>query len=173
MKKWFLGGFLILSGICFYKYENSGTAVTVFAFFCILTAAALQDMDKMQISDGCCAAVFVPAFAAMLTMPEITITSRLLGTVCVSVPMLILAVVRPRAFGGGDIKLMAASGFFLGWRTTVISAVLAIIFGGMYGGYLLWVKKAEKTSRFAFGPFLCVGMMIGILYGERMIHLLM
>lgn len=173
MKKWFLGGFLICSGICFHKYETTGAAVTVFLFFCILAVAAFQDMDRMQITDGCCAAVAAAGLAAMITIPEITVVSRLLGAVCVSVPMLILAVVRPGAFGGGDIKLMTAGGVFLGWRITVMSAIAAVVLGGIYGGYLLVVKKAGRATKFAFGPFLCMGMMIGTLYGEEMIHWLM
>lgn len=171
MKKCFLGGFLIFSGICFSKYEKLETAITVFVFFCILTVAALQDIERMQISDGCCVAICAAAVPAMITMPEIPLEARLAGAVCVSAPMLVLTVLRRGAFGGGDIKLMAAGGFFLGWRITVIAALLAVFLGGLYCGYLLIVKKAERNSHFAFGPFLCMGMMLGTLFEQVIISL--
>ena len=100
-------------------------------------------------------------------MPGISLLARLAGALCVSVPMLVLAVLIPGAFGGGDIKLMAACGLFLGWKITLVSTALAILFGGIYGCYLLAAKKADRKAHFAFGPFLCIGMAIGLLYGIR------
>ena len=64
---------------------------------------------------------------------------------------------------------MAACGLFLGWKITLVSAALAILFGGIYGCYLLAAKKADRKAHFAFGPFLCIGMAIGLLYGIRLI----
>ena len=82
---------------------------------------------------------------------------------------LIGAVFVANLIGGGDIKLMAACGLFLGWKITLVSAALAILFGGIYGCYLLAAKKADRKAHFAFGPFLCIGMAIGLLYGGQLI----
>ena len=49
----------------------------------------------------------------------------LLGAVIIAGPMLILALLIPGAFGGGDIKLMAASGLFLGTASIVCAMFLA------------------------------------------------
>ena len=70
----------------------------------------------------------------------------------------------PGAFGGGDIKLMAVGGLFLGWRVAVTSAVISIFLGGAYSLYLLIIKHADRKTYFAFGPFLCVGMAIGKIF---------
>ena len=69
------------------------------------------------------------------------------------------------AFGGGDIKLMAAAGLFLGWQNTLLAMFFGIVFGGIYGIYLLAAKKAGKKDHFAFGPFLCAGIVIAMLFG--------
>ena len=132
--------------------------MTVFLFFCILT-----------VVDGCWIAVYVLAAAACFTMPEISFVSRLIGIVCVSVPMLLLTLAVPGAFGGGDIKLMGACGAFLGWKITLVSAFIAILFGGMWGIGLLLGKKKSRKDHFAFGPFLCIGMVIGLLWGGQII----
>ena len=77
----------------------------------------------------------------------------------------LLCLVIDGAFGGGDIKLMAAAGLFLGWQNTLLAMFFGIVFGGMYGIYLLAAKKAGKKDHFAFGPFLCAGIVIAMLFG--------
>ena len=79
--------------------------------------------------------------------------------------MFLLCLVIDGAFGGGDIKLMAATGLFLGWQNTLLAMFFGIVFGGMYGIYLLAAKKAGKKDHFAFGPFLCAGIVIAMLFG--------
>ena len=123
----------------------------------------------MEIEDGCQIAMVILAAISIFTMPETSLLARLAGALCVSLPMLVLSIVIPGAFGGGDIKLMAACGLFLGWKITLVSAALAILFGGIYGCYLLAVHKADRKAHFPFGPFLCTGMAIGLLYGIRLI----
>lgn len=142
-------------------------AAFVFAFTGILTVVSLMDLDTMEIADGCSVAIVVLAVLAVFLTKELTIVQRLVGMVCISVPMLLLAIVIPGAFGGGDIKLMAAGGLFLGWKMTLISAVFGILFGGGYGIYLLASKKKGRKDQFAFGPFLCAGMIAGLLFGEQ------
>ncbi|MCH1983051.1 prepilin peptidase [Ruminococcus sp. OA3] len=160
------GGLAILS---FYQYENCGTAATVFAFFCVLTVVAFLDLDTMEIEDGCSVAIVAVAILSVFTMPGLPIISRLTGALAVSVPMLILTLLVPGAFGGGDIKLMAASGLFLGWKLTLVSMAIAVLSGGIYGIFLLAAKKKERKDHFAFGPFLCLGMALGLLYGQPLI----
>ena len=83
--------------------------------------------------------------------------------------MLVLTILIPGAFGGADIKLMAAGGMFLGWRCTVLAAVLAVLLGSIYGLWLLFVKQKERKGTFAFGPFLCAGMAAALLWGDKII----
>lgn len=93
---------------------------------------------------------------------------EVLGGVIVSLPMLLLALVVPGGFGGGDIKLMFGAGFFLGARLTVVAAFLGILLGGGFGALLLAAKKADRKTRFAFGPFLCIGIAAAMFFGERL-----
>lgn len=160
-------GFLIFSGICFSQYKNLPAAVTVFLFFCALTGAAFQDWNTKNISDRWVLAILLLAVCSVFTMQELTLAARATGMICVSVPMLVLTVLFPGTFGGGDVKLMAACGLFLGWRNSLLALVLAIWMGGIYGIGLLAVKKADRKTRIAFGPFLCAGMAVALLWGEE------
>lgn len=162
-----LGGAAAL--LCIWKFEHYGTALTVFAFFCMLTVVAFLDIDTMEIPDGCHVAIIAIAIISAFTMQDITILDRIIGFFCVSVPLLLITLAVAGAFGGGDMKLMAACGLFLGWKITLISTALAIFFGGGYGCYLLLTRKKDRKDHFAFGPFLCMGMVIGVLYGQQII----
>lgn len=161
-----LGGILAL--VCAHHYENMGTALTAFAFFSVLTVVTFLDIDTMEIEDSCWMAVAALTVCAVFTMPGVSFAERAVGLFAVSVPMLLMTLAVEGAFGGGDIKLMAACGLFMGAKLVLISTALAILFGGGYGIYLLAAHKKERRDHFAFGPFLCLGMLLGLLYGERL-----
>ena len=127
-----------------------------------------QDIKYREIHDGCHIAVIVLAVMAASAGTETGLLSRLLGVLCVSAPMLVAALIIPGAFGGGDIKLMAAAGLFLGWKSTIVSAVLAVFAAGVYGVLLIARKKEYRGRRFAFGPYLSAGMAAGALWGEKL-----
>lgn len=114
--------------------------------------------------------IFAISIARQLLMPQGSIWSGLLGCVIISVPMFVLSMIVSGAFGGGDIKLTFAWGFFLGWRLSVLAFFLAVLIGGGYAVYLLAAGKKERKEHFAFGPFLCIGAMIATLWGETLIQ---
>ena len=155
---------------CFHGFESVGAAVTAFAFLCILTVTSLLDIDTMEIEDGCWVGAALLGVVAVFTMPGLTIAARAAGALCVSLPMLILALAVPGAFGGGDIKLMAGCGLFLGWKMTLVAAAVAVFAGGAWGVYLLASGKADRKAVFAFGPFLCAGMAVALFWGEELLR---
>ena len=130
----------------------------------VLLGIALIDAETQLIPNRLNAAVAVLAVLNLLLAPA-RWAGALIGMVCISVPMLLLCLAIPGAFGGGDIKLMAAAGLFLGWQNTLLAMFFGIVFGGIYGIYLLAAKKAGKKDHFAFGPFLCAGIVIAMLFG--------
>ena len=83
--------------------------------------------------------------------------------------MLFLALAIPGAFGGGDIKLMAVSGAFLGTGSVVCAMFFGLLTGGAYGAFMLKSKKLGKKDVFAFGPFLAFGLALAALYGNQIV----
>ena len=130
----------------------------------ILLSVSLIDAETQTIPDRLNLALAVCGAVSVLLSPADWLP-HIIGALCVSVPMFLLCLVIDGAFGGGDIKLMAAAGLFLGWQNTLLAMFFGIVFGGIYGIYLLAAKKAGKKDHFAFGPFLCAGIVIAILFG--------
>ena len=96
------------------------------------------------------------------------IVSHLIGLVCVSAFLLLIGIISGgRAMGGGDVKLMAAAGLFLGWREVTLGFFLGCIIGSII--HLLLMKFAHKGRQLAFGPYLSAGMIIAMLFGDNLI----
>ena len=110
--------------------------------------------------------ILLLAVVQCMLVPEHGLPDRLLGAVIVSVPMLALTLLVPGAFGGGDIKLMAVSGLFLGTAPTVVAMFLSLVAGGGFAVSMLLMKKMEKNDQFAFGPFLAFGLAVSVLWGD-------
>lgn len=78
-----------------------------------LIVASLCDFKKRKIPDAITGFLFLTGVAALFWMPQPSIRMRLAGAFIAGLPLFAAAVCRPGAVGGGDVKLMAAGGFFL------------------------------------------------------------
>lgn len=76
-------------------------------------------------------------------------------------------VTKGRGIGGGDIKLMAATGLLLGWQLNIIAFLLGCILGSIIHLTLMAVKKADRVL--AFGPYLSMGVFIAMIWGEQLV----
>lgn len=74
------------------------------------------------------------------------------------------------AMGGGDIKLIAMIAAFLGWQGGLVTVFWASLIGSIWGGFLILIKKKGRRDLIPFGPFLCLGALISLLYGSEMIQ---
>ncbi len=140
-----------------------------FAYLGLLLLIALIDWDTQIIRDRFQVCIGLLGIAALWLFPEHTLADRLIGTIAVSLPMLILALLVEGAFGGGDIKLMAVSGFFLGWKSIVAAMFLGLLLGGTLALWLLARKKLNRRDHMAFGPFLALGLTAALFYGDQMV----
>lgn len=146
-------------------------AAMVFLLLCLLLLVTCIDAETMEIPNALSAWIAVLGLISTAVGPTAALPwyDHLIGAVCVSLPMLMLAFIISGAFGLGDVKLMAAAGLFLGWRLAVLAALLGILFGGIYGIYLLLTRKKGRKEHFAFGPALCAGIALGLFVGEPLI----
>jgi leader peptidase (prepilin peptidase)/N-methyltransferase len=82
--------------------------------------------------------------------------------------LLIYLVTKGRGIGGGDIKLMAAAGFLLGWQHILLAMMIGAISGSAI--HLLLMAIKGKTRVLAFGPYLAFGIFVAMLYGGELIR---
>lgn len=170
-----LGGIIAVQCALTVPLDHEGAGIYLLkAFFllltgALLTAVAFVDIDTMEIPNGFVLALACLGAVSLFLFPEVSLPMRAVGCFAVSVPMLLLTVLIPGAFGGGDMKLMAAAGIYLGARLTGAAFFFAVLAGGFYGIYLLAGKKKGGKDHFAFGPFLCMGIWAAICWGNDII----
>lgn len=73
---------------------------------------------------------------------------------------LVLALLRPTGLGLGDVKLGALLGLWLGWlgwQAVVVGVLAGFIVGGVAGLFLIAVRRADRRSAIAFGPWMLLG----------------
>lgn len=140
--------------------------LTCISFCAVLAMIGWNDYRSRKIPDELVCALFAVGIVSGFTMPEIGFPLRVAGFFAASLPLFAITMLLPGAFGGGDIKLMAAAGIFLGARMILSALAFGILGGGAYAGVCLLFKKKVRTEKFAFGPFLCLGIVGAYFWGE-------
>ena len=129
-----------------------------FVVIVLLIKIAWTDHKTMEIPDRWNLALGICGVISMFFSSHISILERGIGAFCVSVPMILLTVWIPEAFGGGDIKLLAIAGGLLGWKGGLLALCAGFLAAGIYGVVMLAMGKIRKNDQNALGPFLCLGI---------------
>lgn len=163
----------VFAGLFVYGFNALG--ITTCIFLLLLVACAAADLNKGIIPDLiviCIAILAVISFLINETFSVRGLSDHLIGAVCVSVPMLIISLIIKNAFGGGDIKLTAAAGLYLGWKFAIAGLALGLFISGIYSLLLIILKKAGFKSKIKIAPCLAIGLGTAALYGDLLIRLL-
>jgi leader peptidase (prepilin peptidase) / N-methyltransferase len=75
-------------------------------------------------------------------------------------------IFKKESMGGGDIKLLAMIGAFLGWKLALLALPLASVIGAVVG---IIEKIRTKSSVIAFGPYLAIAALAGLFWGAQII----
>jgi leader peptidase (prepilin peptidase) / N-methyltransferase len=81
----------------------------------------------------------------------------------------VIIVASKGGMGGGDMKLGAMLGAFLGWKVALISLLIAVLSGGVVAAVLLLTRARGRKDPVPFGPFLALGGFAGLLWGETLL----
>ena len=78
-------------------------------------------------------------------------------------------VFKKEAMGGGDVKLMAMIGAFIGWKMVLLTFFVAPLFGAVVG---LILKIKDGREIIPYGPYLSLAALVAIFFGEQILRLL-
>ncbi|MEM8778897.1 MAG: prepilin peptidase [Cyanobacteria bacterium P01_G01_bin.49] len=74
-----------------------------------------------------------------------------------------------QALGGGDSKLAAMLGAWLGWEYLLVTSFLACLVGSLFGGGAMMLGWIDRRHPFPFGPFLALGAILTLFFGEGIV----
>jgi leader peptidase (prepilin peptidase)/N-methyltransferase len=146
----------------------------VFVFFSTLLVITLIDWSHRIIPDVLSLGGVAFGWIGAAVCLDITVVDSLLGAVVGGGVLFVVAlgyrlVRKVDGMGGGDIKLMAMIGAFLGWQMVFPVLVLASMAGALYGIYLLRRGATVRTA-VAFGSFLAPSAAVVYVFGAELWH---
>lgn len=160
-----LNGVLYL--VVFARYGLSIDSLLYCLLFSALLALSVIDFRTYEIPVGF--NYFILALGLVRVATDYTNWLQyVIGLVAVSfVLYLIYQISKGAAIGGGDVKLMAATGLLLGWQCNLLGFLLGCILGSVI--HIIRMKVSNANHVLAMGPYLSMGVAIAALWGKEMI----
>lgn len=167
-----LNGLLFV--LTFWVFDINAESIITCILMSLLIIVGFMDWDTMEIDERILGMIALLVIPSQIFTDQSTIEQRIIGALIISVPFFIIGEVSRgfikkkfgedfRAIELGDTLLMIVAGAYLGTKAIIVSAFLGIIIGAVAG---LINKIIYGESKFAFGPFLSVGIAIGALWGN-------
>ena len=187
-------GFAIITVLCLLRFDLTVLCLRNYGFLCCLFLLTLTDLEDMTIPDGChIAAVLIWAAAQPFLSSAFGTYGDLIAALSAAsfwkealkeaffalLPglfygggLLALSLIMDRVMGrdtlgGGDIKLFAVTGLYLGWIGTLFAVMLSCVAGLLFHYFS---DRDGKGKAFPFGPWIASGAAVILLFGDPLIR---
>ena len=164
-----LNGILYL--LIYYKFGLSLLLIKYSILCSILLVISIIDLNLKIIPNSI--NLFLLLYGIIFNIIEFSfnnLTSNLFGLFIGGGLFLLIAIISKGAMGGGDIKLVAVLGLLFGFKKILLITFLSFIIGAVISILLLLFKINKRKDYIPFGPFICIGTFITIIYGNNIIE---
>lgn len=171
----------ILFFLVFWQFGLSVQTVGYCAFLSWLLALSLIDLDTMTLPNSLtqsgliaglvfkAAEGFLPASNLAQSIDSLMsgVAGAVLGIWLFDAIIVVGSMVFGQAaMGGGDAKLAAMMGAWLGWKYLLLAGFLACAIGSFVGGGAIALGKLDRRQPMPFGPFLALGAALTVFFGQ-------
>jgi leader peptidase (prepilin peptidase)/N-methyltransferase len=168
----------------FWSFQFSILTIGYLAFFSWLLALSIIDLDTMTLPDpltksgiilGIVFQIAVGFFSEQNTVGVLRhlmmgISGAVVGLWLFDIISTIgFGMFGQTAMGGGDGKLAAMMGVWLGWRYLLLAVFIACVLGVIVGGGEIILAKHKIRKNMVFGHFLSLGAVITVFSGEALL----
>ncbi|PIU83239.1 MAG: prepilin peptidase [Elusimicrobia bacterium CG06_land_8_20_14_3_00_38_11] len=161
----------LLAGLLFlFGYLNFGIQCNLIIFLIlsvVLIIISFIDMHLRIIPDILTISLLIFGLASSFFNPVVSFSflNSLKGTLFGGVFLYLVAflgskIYRKEVMGGGDVKLLAAGGSFLGLSNIFLALLIACFIGGLTGLFLILIGKKKKSDFIPFGPFIAISIVM-------------
>lgn len=151
---------------CYIKGGISVITLRDLVFVSCLFCLSMVDIDIREIPDG---TLIISALAWVLSAWQVygdiktilvhVAAGLVYGAAFLGLSLLMDKILKKESLGGGDIKLFAVVGLYLGFLPTLFGVMIACITG-------LLATALLKSKSISFGPFIALGTYFMLLWGE-------
>jgi leader peptidase (prepilin peptidase)/N-methyltransferase len=164
----------VSSLLLFLKYGPSLSYLFYFFFVDGLIVITVIDLYHQIIPD----VVSIPGIGigllCSLIIPQLTFLDSMTGILVGGGSLFLVATLyqwlfKREGMGGGDVKLLAMIGAFLGWKAVILTIFLSSLVGSIIGIAVIVLKGKDFKYAVPFGPFLSFGAVIALFYQNEII----
>lgn len=159
-----LGGMLAILSFC-----SFGLSIQTIVVFCICLDLLLIAIIDQQTMDIYLSTIIILLLLVIVFkyLQGFQWTDVIIGALLISLLLMILVFIIPDSFGLGDIELVFVSGIMLGWFYNLLAVVISVLVANIYVSYLLLIKKVDRKTHIAFGPYLVFGILLSLFFGTK------
>jgi leader peptidase (prepilin peptidase)/N-methyltransferase len=154
-----------------YTFSLSWGTPAYMVFVAVLVAITFIDLDHQIIPDVISLPGIVIGFIFSFFIPWVGWLDSLIGILVGGGSLLLVAfayeyLTKKEGMGGGDIKLLAMIGAFLGWQAVFPVIFFASLIGTLVGVPFMLMKGEGGKLALPFGPFLSLAAVIQLFFGQ-------
>jgi leader peptidase (prepilin peptidase)/N-methyltransferase len=158
----------------FNRYGFSWDSLFLYALVAALLVVTFIDIDHQIIPDVITLPGIPVGFLSSFLLAHITYKESLIGIILGGGLLLCVAwgyylLTKREGMGGGDIKLLAMIGAFLGWKGVIFTVFAASAIGTAAGLVVTLRTGAGRKLAIPFGPFLSLGALLYLFFGTQMV----
>ncbi len=163
-----------LSLALFLRHGLSLIYLHTLVFSLSLVVISFIDLDHMIIPDVLSIPGIIIGILASFIVPYISPLESLIGMIAGGGTFYLIAsghslLTGKEGMGGGDIKLIAMIGAWMGWRPLPIVVLISALAGILIGGIFIIASGKGARARIPFGPFLALGALIYLFFGNEIV----
>ena len=160
--------------LLYYRFGWSWDTVIYSLFASSLLIISFIDLDHRIIPDEISLPGIIAGIAASFLLKGVSPLSSLSGVFLGGGILFLVAfgyekLAHKEGMGGGDIKLIAMIGAFIGWQGIPFVVLVSSLIGAIIGISLMVIEKKDTKFAIPFGPFLSLGAMIYLFIGPELI----
>lgn len=159
----------------FWTFGLHGVTLVYWLLAAALIVITFIDLDHQIIPDVISLPGIIVGFLCSFFVPWVSWMDSLLGILVGGGSLLLVAVAyefltKKEGMGGGDIKLLAMIGAFLGWQAVFPVIFISSLAGTAVGIPVMIRQKADAKLALPFGPFLAFGALFYLFWGPALIR---
>lgn len=157
-----------------YQFGFHPATLVYWVLAAALVTISFIDLDHQIIPDVISLPGIVLGLAFSFLVPWVGWLNSLVGVLVGGGSLYLIALAyelltKREGMGGGDIKLLAMLGAFLGWKAIFPIVFMASLLGTMIGVPLMLLQKKDARFALPFGPFLALAALIQLFWGRDLL----
>ena len=162
-----------LIGLAAYVYGYSSATLFIFAFIFALIALTFIDLDTFLLPDDIVLPLLWLGLLFNLNTGFTDLKSAVIGAMAGYMILwlvfwLFKLVTGKEGMGYGDFKLLGAIGAWFGWQILPAVILLSSVMGAVIGIGLILFKGKGRNTAIPFGPFLALGGIAALFFGQQL-----